>query len=126
MKRNEEPESDQEWRSRLEDLELKVLNSIGLTESSADLTKRVERKYITIEMDAKPFLVRTYRVGDPRKDTLVLVHGLMCSSLHFYKLIPVLAKQYNLVMFDNCGWGLNSRITECSGIESPEAAEGWL
>ena len=29
-------------------------------------------------------------------------------------------------MFDNLGWGLNTRLQECPGTESPEAAEEWL
>ena len=33
---------------------------------------------------------------------------------------------YRIVMFDNLGWGLNTRLEECPGTESPEAAEEWL
>ena len=33
---------------------------------------------------------------------------------------------YRIVAFDNCGWGLNTRVQDCSGLESPEAAEKWL
>ena len=41
-------------------------------------------------------------------------------------MIEPLAKLYRLVMFDNCSWGLNSRLEKSSGLESPEAAEEWL
>ena len=33
---------------------------------------------------------------------------------------------YRIVAFDNCGWGLNSRVDDCSGLQSPEDAEKWL
>ena len=41
-------------------------------------------------------------------------------------MIEPLAKLYRIVMFDNCSWGLNSRLEKSSGLESPEAAEEWL
>ena len=41
-------------------------------------------------------------------------------------MIEPLAKLYRIVLFDNCSWGLNSRLEKSSGIESPEKAEEWL
>ena len=41
-------------------------------------------------------------------------------------MIEPLAKLYRIVMFDNCSWGLNTRLEKSSGLESPDAAEEWL
>ena len=37
-----------------------------------------------------------------------------------------LADKYRLVMFDNCCKGLNTKLDESVGLESPEAAEKWV
>ena len=78
-------------------------------------------------MDQKPFYVRFNVLGDAAKPTLVLVHGYMCNGVSpFVQWLKYLTPFYRIVVFDNCGWGLNTRLTECSGSASPEAAELWL
>lgn len=74
-----------------------------------------------IEIEGNPYRVRTayYTVpssnskGDddaaPRK-TLVLTHGYMSCLGTYVTALAELAKHYNLVLFDNCGWGLNTRL----------------
>ena len=37
-----------------------------------------------------------------------------------------LSEKYRLIYFDCFGFGNNTRIWECSGLESPEKAEQWL
>ena len=41
-------------------------------------------------------------------------------------MIKPLAERYRLVLFDHGSWGLNSKLSECSGLASPEAAESWM
>ena len=85
-------------------------------------------------MDGKPFKVRYTVLGGPTetaataaKDTLVLVHGYMCSGTSAWvQWFKYLQPHYRVVTFDNCGWGLNTQLQECSGTASPEAAEQWL
>ena len=74
-------------------------------------------------MDKRPFQVRTFVIGERPKKTLVLLHGYGVSSLIFYRMIKQLAEKYRLVLFDNGGWGLNTRVEDCSGLESVAAAE---
>lgn len=44
----------------------------------------------------------------------------------FVQWFKYLVKHYRVVVFDNCGWGLNERFEMCSGYESPQAAETFL
>ena len=55
--------------------------------------------------------VRTFVYNDDMsKKTLVMTHGYAIGAVHsFARLLPELSKQYRIVMFDNLGWGLNSR-----------------
>ena len=79
-------------------------------------------------MDGVPFDVRTHVVEDSISDkpTLVLIHGYLGASINYTKMLKPLRVKYRLVLFDMAGFGLNSRLTQCSGTESPEAAERWL
>ena len=67
-----------------------------------------------IEIEGSLYRVRTVYYTVPRKDrdrkTLVLTHGYMSNCTTFVTEMADLAKYYNLVMFDNCGWGLNTRL----------------
>ena len=55
-----------------------------------------------------------------------MTHGYMSNCTTFVTLLGRLAKHYNLVLFDNCGWGLNTRLQECTGMESKAKAFEWL
>ena len=72
----------------------------------------VKRDFITIEMDNRPFKVRTFVVGDVSegKKTLVMVHGFALGALGHFNVIKQLAVKYRLVLFDNFGWGMNTRL----------------
>ena len=71
-------------------------------------------------MDQKPFFVRFNILGDVSKPTLVLVHGYMCGGVSAYvQWFKYLVPFYRVVVFDNCGWGLNTKLAECSGYASP-------
>ena len=50
----------------------------------------------------------------------------MSNCTTFANLLGALAKHYNLVLFDNCGWGLNTRLSESDGMTSKDAAFNWL
>ena len=91
------------------------------------IKSRITKSFTYIEMDQKPFRVRTFVVKPIIKEskTLVLLHGYVSSSVFFYKMLEPLARKYRIIMFENTSHGLNSRPTECSGMESPETAEAW-
>ena len=91
-------------------------------------TKDLTRTYTWIEMDGKPFGVRTHIYGSEKtnKKTLVLVHGYLSNSVGWLYMIKPLAEKYRLVLFDHGSWGLNSKLSECSGLASSEAAEDWM
>ena len=55
-----------------------------------------------------------------------MTHGYWSSCTSFCTLLSHLSKQYDVVLFDNCGWGLNTRLIKCSGLESTDAAFKWL
>ena len=89
--------------------------------------KEFERKYIEIEMDGKPFYVRTLIFGDKEKKALVMTHGWYGSAIGFFKMFKKLSEHYRLVLFDNCGFGLNSQRQECFALdEGVDACEEWL
>jgi len=56
----------------------------------------------------------------------VLIHGFLSSAICFYPILKSLSEKYRIVMFDVMSWGLNTRLDECSGMESVEAAEAWM
>ena len=110
---------EDDWLDAMEAAEDEVLS---LTEIDS---AEIEKGFVTIVMDGKPFQVRVFTIGDKSKKTLVLIHGYGVSSLIFYAILKPLAKKYRLVLFDNGGWGLNTRVDKCSGLQSPDAAEEW-
>ena len=83
------------------------------------------RSFVTIEMDGKPFRIRKYEIGqeDDGKPTLVWVHGFAFSSALYAEKWKELSERYRLIYFDCFGFGQNTRLQECSGLASPEAAE---
>ena len=102
--------------------EEKVLQFSGLTLDS------VKRSYTKFEMDSNPFHVRTFIIddGSGQKPTLVMTHGALTSSIIFYRMLEPLSHKYRIVLFDNLGWGLNTRLQDCHAKESPEASEEWM
>ena len=51
----------------------------------------------------------------------------MSNCTTFVTLLGMLAKHYNLVLFDNCGWGLNTRLTgQTYGLTNEAGAITWL
>jgi pimeloyl-ACP methyl ester carboxylesterase len=97
--------SDDDWQEEMERLELQMYMLAGCE------AKFLTRKYTTIKFDGSDFAVRTiiYSDGEPRK-TLVMTHGYGISTAFFCKTLVPLSKHYKIVMFDNLGWGLNTRV----------------
>ena len=72
-------------------------------------------RYLTIEMNGKPFNVRVYHTDietKTTKKTLVITHGFLGTSLAYLNIIGKLIEKYHLVLFDNICWGLNTRLSE--------------
>ena len=75
-----------------------------------------------------PLRVRYYVVGDEGegKKTLVWCHGYGAPGCLYANMWKDLSKQYRCVFFDNFGWGMNPRLSDCSGLDSEEAAQSWI
>ena len=64
-------------------------------------------------MDGVTLDVRTHVIEDSEetgKPTLVMMHGFLSASIVFTKMLKGLCAKYKLVLFDNAGWGLNTRL----------------
>ena len=69
----------------------------------------------------KPIRVRTFKIGnDASKKTLVWCHGYGESGCCDSNLWKPLSEKYNLIFFDNYGWGANDRYGDCYGMENRE------
>jgi pimeloyl-ACP methyl ester carboxylesterase len=80
--------------------------AFGLTElaqAAEQPHQAVEIKYLKTEVqDTKIF----YReAGDPKKPTIILLHGFPTSSFMYRNIIPVLAEKYHVVAPDLPGFG---------------------
>ena len=112
--------SDQEWFEAMHAAEDRLIRLSGLGLS------QVKKSFITIQVAEGPFRVRVFEIGDKSKETLVLTHGFSACALSYYTMLKTLSEKYRLVLFDNASWGLNTRLKECSGMQSPAKAEAWL
>lgn len=85
-------------------------------------------KYNHIEMNGQNLAVRCYIYNDDRsKKTLLMTHGYAMASVFYARILPELAKYYRIVMFDNLGFGLNTRTDNVGdALESAEKAEAWI
>ena len=115
--------SDANWQEEMMNAELAIFQSVeGLNIDLLTLS------YTEITVNGEPLKIRTYVYNDDKsKKTLLMTHGYAMSSVFFARLLPELSKHYRIVMFDNLGFGLNSR-TENVGdaLESTEKAEKWF
>ena len=46
--------------------------------------------------------------------------------LGYFGFLKAAAKEFRLIAYDNCNWGLNTRTYESPAITDPEAAEKWI
>ena len=102
--------------------EKQILNLSGFKD------EEMERCWTILEMDNKPFKVRTFYFGKENRDkpTLVLTHGNMANIVGFFRLTKILSEKYRVVAFDNIGLGMNTRSTENAQAATPESAEEWI
>lgn len=89
-----------EW-GKLEKLERKVLEHTGIP---------IEQfKIYNVSIDRNGNYIRTIEVGDPNKQTIVLIHGYGASTMNYYKVMKPLSENYHLIMIDIIGMGGSSR-----------------
>ena len=55
-----------------------------------------------------------------------MTHGFGMFAATYFELIKRLHKYFRLILFDNTGFGANTRISTCSGLESPQKANQFL
>jgi len=94
--------TDEDCIIRCENAEYHLLDLSGI---QAD---KFTRKYTTISIDGEPFKVRTIIYENKSKKTLVMTHGWLMGAVSFFKCLKRLSEHYQIVMFDNCGHGLNT------------------
>ncbi|WP_207177440.1 alpha/beta fold hydrolase [Cellulophaga sp. E16_2] len=64
--------------------------------------------YNTLEVNGVDLFYR--EAGDPKKPTIVLLHGYPSSSHSYRNLIPMLASQYHIIAPDNLGSGYSDHL----------------
>ena len=84
-----------------------------------------------IKIETKDFAVRTIYIGEfdeynPKKKTLVMTHGFGSFAMTFFKYLKPLSEKYRIVLFDNCCWGLNTRMQESWSTISAADADAWF
>jgi pimeloyl-ACP methyl ester carboxylesterase len=62
-------------------------------------------RYLTVQVEGNQVFYR--EAGDPKKSTILLLHGFPTSSHMFRRLIPLLAKEYHVVAPDFLGFGFS-------------------
>ena len=60
-------------------------------------------------MGDSPFKARYFTFGDAGKPTLVMTHGYASMALSHFMLFKELAEHFRVFIFDNSGWGANTR-----------------
>ena len=112
----------EEWETEMEVYERQILNLSGFKDGEYEIC------WTTIEMDNKPFKVRTFYFGKEQRDkpTLLLTHGNMAQIIGYFRLNKLLAEKYRVVAFDNMNLGMNTRSTDMAQCETPESAEAWI
>ena len=98
----------EEWETEMEVYERQILNLSGFKDGEYEIC------WTTIEMDNKPFKVRTFYFGkeDRDKQTLLLTHGNMSQIVGYFRLNKLLAEKYRIVAYDNMSLGISTRSTE--------------
>ena len=86
----------------------------------------VKKYYINIEMEGKPFKVRTYECGSKANKTLVFVTGYLASALRHSCIFDELAKNYRVITFDHGCFGMNTRLESTNSADSNQDAEAWM
>ena len=112
----------EEWETEMEVYERQILHLSGFKDDEYDIC------WTTIEMDNKPFKVRTFYFGKEQRDkpTLLLTHGNMSQIVGYFRLNKLLAEKYRIVAYDNMSLGMSTRWTETAQNASPETAETWI
>ena len=86
----------------------------------------VNKDFVWIEMDGNQFRVRTFEFGDKAKKTMVIIGGYPFSVLRYVRIYKALSERYRVVLFEHGSFGMNTKLRECSGYASYEAAEDWM
>jgi cardiolipin-specific phospholipase len=68
-----------------------------------------EFKARDVFIDNQGNYIRTVEVGDPKNQTMVLIHGYGGSSVKFWKIVKPLSQKYHILMIDIIGMGGSSR-----------------
>ena len=116
-------QSFESWQAQLIEHETNILRLSGVQ------PEHTRQTFTTIQMEDRPYRIRTIYLRKPSslsKKTLVMTHGYMSNCTTYATLMAKLIEHYDIVLFDNCGWGLNTRLEHSTGLKDSDAAMGWL
>nr|WP_298992879.1 alpha/beta hydrolase [uncultured Polaribacter sp.] len=60
------------------------------------------------------FMIDSENQSDPKKETLVILHGYPTSSYDYHKVFPQLAKKYRVILHDHLGFGFSEKPLDFS------------
>ena len=86
----------------------------------------IQKSFVFINIDNKPFRVRVYECGNRDNQTLVCTLGYIFPQLHFMHFWTRLAEKFRVVVFEHGSCGLNTNLDDSYGLKSSEAAEEWV
>ena len=108
--------TDSEWETAILRVEDKVISYSNIP---------ISKSFTHIEMEGKPFRVRTYECGTKSNPTLVCMFAYMGPTAIFLHFWTLLAERYRVICVEKASIGLNTRLDTCWGSSSKEAAEEW-
>jgi len=80
-------------------------------------------------MEGKPFRVHFVSINSETKGvkkTLVLTHGLFGNIACFGHFLDRISQHYHVVLFENCSWGLNSKVEDSEALQSVDKTHEWF
>ena len=85
----------------------------------------IERHWTRFQFDGQQelFRVKYFTFGDERKPTLVFWQGQNGAALLGCLMFKALAENFRVIALDCFSRGANTRLEQCSGLESAEKAE---
>ena len=86
----------------------------------------IEKSFVYCNIEGHPFRIRVYECGSKQKETIVATFGYLHNQLHYMNLWTRLAERYRVVVFEHGSNGLNTKLKDCSGLQSVDAAEEWV
>jgi len=86
-------------------LSVLILGLMGEVQAADQNLQYAEIKYLKVDVQGTKVFYR--EAGDPKRPTILLLHGFPTSSFMYRNLIPVLAQKYHVIAPDLPGFGFS-------------------